>query len=263
MNTMHRDRAFLPTRLRRWALFALLLPAAIPASALDSMYLDLRVMTYTEAHAPEIVDDIVFFTFRSENPARHVAVRFAHEGFGTLRSYSRNENGVFVLDYALPEGITVLRYRIVVDGLWMRDPMNPAFEVDRMGEAFSVVEVGIRDRMEANPRLQKDGSALFTYRGAAGKAVALVGDFNNWDPFMDRFDEKEPGFYELALRLRTGSHGYYFFVDGDRVLDPRNHQVMETPDGLAVSVFSWPPALATSPAILTKARTPSGGGGAH
>jgi hypothetical protein len=238
---MNRKRSF-TFDPRRCALLALLLSLCVPSFALDDLYLNLKAMSYAQARAPEIVDDVVFFTYQSESPVRHVAIRFAHEDFSILHSYSRNGNGIFVLDYPLPEKVTVLRYRIVVDGLWMRDPLNPAIETDRRGEEFSVLEIGKVERITANPRWQRDGSALFVYRGAAGKTVALVGDFNNWDPFLDRLYETEPGVYEISLRLRSGNHGYYFFIDGNRVLDPRNYGVMENQDGLAVSVFSWPPA---------------------
>lgn len=238
--------------------FALLFCAGIQASALDGIYLDLKAMTYTEARAPEIVDDIIFFTYQSETSARHVAVRFAHEGFSILHSYARNEYGVFVLDYPVPEETSVLRYRIVVDGLWMRDPKNPSMETDRMGEEFSVLEIGRQDLFKANPRMQKDGSALFTFRGSAGKDIALVGDFNNWDPFLDRLNETEDGVYEISLRLRAGTHGYYFLIDGDRRLDPRNYETMETGDGLVVSVFSWPPVRETAPTAVSRAKPSTG-----
>jgi 1,4-alpha-glucan branching enzyme len=227
------------------------------------MYLDLKAMTYMEARAPEIVDDVVFFTYQSDPPVRHVAARFAHEDFRLMHSYSRNEYGIFVLDFPIPEGTTVLRYRIVVDGLWMRDPANPSVEVDRRGEEFSVLEIGRQERFTANPRPQKDGSALFSFRGGTGKAIALVGDFNNWDPFLDRLRETEPGVYEISLRLRSGSHGYYFLIDGDRRLDPRNFETMETQDGLVVSVFSWPPPRETAAAAAPNAAPPSGSGSRH
>ena len=42
------------------------------------------------------------------------------------------------------------------------------------------------------------------FRGKPGRRVSLVGDFNNWDPFMDPLDETSPGSYSVTLRVPAG-----------------------------------------------------------
>jgi hypothetical protein len=64
---------------------------------------------------------------------RSVAVRFAHESYRVLHQFSRNEFGVFLLDYPVPPGVRDMRYRICVDGLWMSDPSNPRVQTDELG----------------------------------------------------------------------------------------------------------------------------------
>ncbi len=58
---------------------------------------------------------------------------------------------------------------------------------------------------------------------AAPKAesVALVGDFNNWDPNASPMERRVDGWWFANVPLTRGHHRYRFLVDGEPVLDPR------------------------------------------
>ncbi len=62
---------------------------------------------------------------------------------------------------------------------------------------------------------------VFRLALAAGKRVFLVGDFNGWNPTMDRMTEVAGG-YELRLFLLPGKYRYRFIVDGVALADPDN-----------------------------------------
>ena len=53
--------------------------------------------------------------------------------------------------------------------------------------------------------------------------VFLVGDFNRWNPQTDPMKPTPTGTWTLSLALSHGHHQYYFFVDGNSVLDPNAH----------------------------------------
>lgn len=218
--------------------FALL---ASPLYAFNRQGMDVLIKGIDRAQAPRMIDDVLLLTFREDRPARAVAARFAHEGYRVLHPFSRNEYGVFVLDYPVPEGAREIRYRIVVDGLCRSDPSNPRVETDPLGTEFSLVVLE-REPVRAilNPRREPDGKISFTFRGSPSKRVAIAGDWNGWDPFMDFLTEMESGVYKINLRLLPGRHWYYFVSDGRRMLDMSNPATGVDPEGGAVSYFSLP-----------------------
>jgi hypothetical protein len=226
----------------RFLLLACLAGAAGPLFGANPLSLDIAVMTLTAAQPPRMVDDKLILSYKPSHPVRYVAARFAHESWKILHTYARNEHDVFVLDYAVPEGVRDIRYRIVVDGLWITDPANPRVDSDAMGDEFSVVTLESEPvRPIVNPKLERSGAVTFTFRGTPGRRVSLLGDFNNWDPFMDYLAEKSPGFYTLTLRMPAGPHWYVFFTEGRRVLDMFNAESGVDPDGTTVSYFSLSP----------------------
>jgi 1,4-alpha-glucan branching enzyme len=208
--------------------------------AADPITLDIAVKSITSSMPPRMVDDFLVLSLKPDRPARFVGVRFAHEAWKILHPYSTNERGAFVLDYRVPEGVREIRYRIVVDGLWMVDPANPRTDVDAAGVSFSVYTLEQEPvRTIVNPK--PEGTALtFVFQGSPGRRVSLVGDFNNWDPFMDPLDETAPGMFSISLRVPAGEHWYYFFSDGRRILDRFNARTGVDPDGGTVNYFVSP-----------------------
>ncbi|MCX7040666.1 MAG: hypothetical protein NT005_16220 [Spirochaetes bacterium] len=214
---------------------------ASPLYAVNPLSMDVLIKGIDRPEPPRMVDDVLILTFREERPSRSVAARFAHEGYRVLHAFSRNEYGVFVLDYPVPEGLREIRYRIVVDGLWRSDPSNPRVETDPLGTEFSLVVLEREPaRSILNPRLEPDGKVTFSFRGAPSKRVAIAGDWNGWDPFMDFLTETESGVYRISLRVLPGRHWYYFASDGQRFLDMSNPAMGVDPDGKSVSYFSLP-----------------------
>jgi 1,4-alpha-glucan branching enzyme len=218
-----------------------MLTAAGGAWAADPTALDVAMKSLHAALPPRVVQDELILSVQPAHPARFVGVRFAHESWSILHPYELNENGVFVLDYPIPEGLREIRYRIVVDGELMTDPSNPVTDQDSTGSVLSVFTLE-KDpvRPILNPRQERDGSVTFVFRGTAGKRVSLVGDFNNWDPYMDFLAEDAPGSYSITLRVPAGTHWYYFSSEGRRILDMFNAASAVAPGGAAVSIFTLP-----------------------
>jgi hypothetical protein len=231
---------------RRFSLVRLLLLSAVagvvllapPLFGAAAQTIDVEIKGIAAAGQPRMLDDILILTFAQAGPTRSVAARFQHEGWAQVHQFSRNENGVFVLDYPVPEGVRQLRYRIGVDGLWARDPANPRVETDELGVEYSLFTLE-RDppRVIGNPRREPDGRLTFTFRAPAASRVAIAGDWNGWDPFADYLAEIEPGVFRISLRMRPGRHFYYFVADGRRTLDAYNPATGTDPDGRAVSSF--------------------------
>jgi hypothetical protein len=227
--------------LIRCLLLACLVFSSGAAWAANPVSLDLAMKLLPAPQPPHVIDDTLILSFRPEGQTRFVGVRFASEGWAILHPCEVNENGVFVLDWPIPEGLREIRYRVVVDGQGMADPLNADFDTDVNGTQFSVFTLeGDPVRPVVNPKKQSDGTLTFVYRGAPGKRVAIVGDFNNWDPFMDSLSEDAPGSYSVTIRVPPGRHWYYFLTDGRRVLDIYNTASALDPDGAPVNTFTNP-----------------------
>lgn len=213
----------------------------LPAPAQDNgpnIDLHIQVTTLEEAREPFRVGEYLVLSYDRERPLRYVAAAFAHEDFAERHVFSRNQHDVYILTYRLPEGLEEVEYRVVADGTWRTDPENPVSR--RLDTDFEVSVVDVSDRPQPipdGPRRIEEDRVEFVYEGSPGRRVHISGSFNNWDPYMHRMEEVEPGRYEISLRLREGTHFYHFVVDGRRQPDPRNRRHTYTRAGRTVSRF--------------------------
>jgi hypothetical protein len=215
-----------------------------PLRAIDAQRLDIAIKSVESQGPPFLLGDILILSHEPDSgSARFVGARFAHESFAVLHPFVRNEYGVFVLGYPVPEGVGTIRYRIVVDGLWMSDPANPDTEPDSLGNPISLFRIEKEiPRSVINPAVLPDGAFLFLFRSKSGRRISISGDFNNWEPFIDYLSEipGKPGWYSIRLRIKPGAHYYFFFSDGTRILDPFNPETATDPGGNEVSYFLLP-----------------------
>ena len=61
----------------------------------------------------------------------------------------------------------------------------------------------------------------FTLRAPGASEVYLVGDFNNWNPTVERMP-REGDVFSISLFLVEGVYRYKFVVDGRWISDPDN-----------------------------------------
>jgi 1,4-alpha-glucan branching enzyme len=53
------------------------------------------------------------------------------------------------------------------------------------------------------------------------RRVAIVGDFNDWQPDVNPMIRQPDGSWHIVVALNHGHHHYQFIVDGRPMLDPR------------------------------------------
>lgn len=179
----------------------------------------------------------IVFSYVPDHPVRHVAIAFEHDGYGRVRTLSRNEHGVYLYLLAPEPGMEEVVYRYVIDGLWMTDPFNPETAVDERGVKLSEFTFyGSFPEIPASPVITKDGTVELYYAGEPGRHIYLNGDFTHWDPFIYRLKETNPGVYRFSLALPPGVHRYQFVVKGQALTDPLNPLTAIRGDGRRVSV---------------------------
>ena len=60
----------------------------------------------------------------------------------------------------------------------------------------------------------------FFYHAPEAKSVALIGDFNGWQPNGHPMTRRPDGGWSIRVELPHGHHQYLFLVDGKPTLDP-------------------------------------------
>jgi len=218
--------------------------------AATPLTLDLALNGLRDAQPPHLVGDVLILSYKPTHPLSvpFVGARFDTENYAVLHPFSINQYGVYVLDYEVPEHTMAVRYRLVVDSLSVNDPNDSESEMDAQGNLISLYTIDKEPpRPIFNPHREADGSVTFVFRGPPGRRVAIQGDFNNWDPFVNQLTETEPGTYSITLRLLPGNHWYRFYTDGRRVLDRFNSDTARDPDGQPVSFFEVFPPSADPP----------------
>jgi len=219
-----------------------------------------RLLSLPGPSAPVIHENSVIFT--ADSSLRRVGVAFAHENFANIYWFrqllvsqdNRNpiilpgekvpspyrDSGKQFFVYQVPNHIIELEYRIVVNGLWTTDPLNPQTRRDPVsGLAFSVLPLPFR-QSRPNPASGLPEGLRFSFRGPPGEIVTVAGCFNGWDPFMYELREGPAGYYSLLIPLPSGTYQYLFFHRGQRLTDPYNPSRIYARDGRAASVVVVP-----------------------
>ncbi len=78
----------------------------------------------------------------------------------------------------------------------------------------------------------------FFYVAPQAKHVAVIGDFNNWDPSVHPMTRQPDGGWTARIPLHHGHHRYQFLVDDKPILDPRAHGVARNEHNERVSLVA-------------------------
>ena len=243
-------------RIRTIILFTLV-TAFAGAADWETYELIDRLLTLPGPSAPVIFEDAVIFT--ASSGLRRVGVAFSYENFSRIYWFTQllvpqdplgapippgkkvpdpyKDSGILFYVHQVPENTNELEYRLIVDGLWTIDPVNPKTRKDPVsGLAWSVLSLPRREPMP-NVLNGPPGSLSFSFKGPPGENVTVAGNFNGWDPFMYELIESPAGVYSLNLPLPPGRYQYVFFHRGQRYVDPYNSNRVYSKDiGIASEI---------------------------
>lgn len=226
----------------------------------ESYHLIERLLTIKNPGLPEVHEDFVIFTASSD--LRRVGVAFAHEDFSNVYWFRQllipqdpigapipkgmkfpepfKDSGIQFHVYQIPENLKDLEYRLIINGLWTVDPLNPRTRRDSVsGLAWSVLALPPRSS-ELSPLKGLPEGLSFSFKGPPGEIVAVAGDFNGWDPFMYEMKEGPAGVYSINIPLPPGKYQYVFYHRGERYVDPHNSRRAYSKDGSAASEIIVP-----------------------
>ena len=123
----------------------------------------------------------------------------------------------------------VFRYKFLVDGIWMSDPVNKNRVDDGLGAYVSNFRLYEQDvnryitvRTIGEPALNGERLVEFAIYLPRVQNLSLVGVFNNWNPEHDQMVKGKDGIFRLRLKLKPGEYVYKFIADGRWILDRYN-----------------------------------------
>lgn len=221
---------------------SLFLPIAFSEKSIEPEVYQKLVESIVRIEAPKIKDGHIIFTSTAR---RHVGIAFSHEDYKHIHSFRKlpqselYEGKEPILFYILPipDELTEIKYRLVIDGLWSSDPVNMNTAFDSI-HSMSVSRIEVPYKKEYKTEVSNKSLVKFTYLGEPKKIIRLAGSFNNWDPFMYDLIEVSPGRYELNLNLPPGTWLYAYFSGGSQLPDNTNKNYVYTADGRVASVIT-------------------------
>lgn len=197
-----------------------------------------------EPKAPFEKDGMIIFS-ANEGP-HYVGIAFDFENFQKIHPFQKriilDENGekssawYFYILEEYPQTDRIL-YRLIIDGLWTTDPMNPKQYYDEMtGIRLSQIDVERKYEAATSVKTSANGKSVhFVYKGKSGQKVRVSGTFSNWDSWIYQLAETSRGTYELTLPMNEGTYYYVYCIGTKEFPDLTNHERAIKDNGQAVS----------------------------
>jgi len=166
------------------------------------------------------IGDSVVFTLKGYPNAGKVALAGNFNAWNPGELFMFKTAGSWRLPYALAPGI--YEYKYIVDGEWIKDPVNPLITDPGPG---------------ANSILVFQPNYTFILdKYSDAKKVNVAGSFNGWN--KDTYQMARKDFkWVFPIRLKPGKYTYKFVVDGKWILDPGNDLWEENEYGTGNSVL--------------------------
>ncbi|MBQ4236068.1 MAG: glycogen-binding domain-containing protein [Treponema sp.] len=216
---------------------------AVKALPIDEADYTEIAATILDVQAPYVKGDYVIFT-QKKGP-RYIGIAFDFENFREIHQFQlksrRNdtyeiEDSLFFYILKLPKTVQSVGYRLIVDGLWTTDPMNPEKEFNAKSNAI-LSHVNARRTIPAVTEKLENGKIRFIYTGQSGQQVRLGASFTNWDSWIYQLKEVYPGQYQIDLPLPPGTYEYAYYIGMKSYPDKTNPERCYTSDGKEASIL--------------------------
>jgi hypothetical protein len=131
------------------------------------------------------------------------------------------------------KNLTSFEYKFRVDGIFDYDPENPDKLEDGEGSFFSLYQLRQKDLEKQITYQVIDNEIMgdldfkiveFRIYKPEADTIALVGDFNQWNPEHDYLKKDKDGIFTLQKKLTPGEYLYNFIIDGQTELDTYNSE---------------------------------------
>ncbi len=172
---------------------------------------------------PVIQNGILFTYFNRKTESVFIAGDFNK---WRPEKMTKGKNGVWfhvLYEYDKSEKVS---YKYMVNGIWIKDPINPEAEDDHYGSFVSTAyPVFSRENKRTTYRILKERDISyveFRIYNENASYISVIGDFNNWNPENDVLIKGSDNIWRLKKRLTRGQYRYMFLVDGTWSVDLYN-----------------------------------------
>lgn len=210
----------------------------------DTYAYDQLVSTLTGVKAPYVAGDFMVFT--APESYRTVGIAFDYENYKIVHpfqiyktySYEGDVTGSWFFYIAdRPKKTSRINYRLVIDGLWTTDPLNPCVSYNsNEGYTLSYLDIDVVDPIVT----EKNAAGLthFVCFAESGQKIRLGGTFTNWDSWIYEMTEVVPGRYEIDIPLHAGTYYYSYYNGITSFLDSTNTLKGYSADGRVVNCIT-------------------------
>jgi 1,4-alpha-glucan branching enzyme len=162
-----------------------------------------------------LIESGVLITYKNRS-ARNVKIGGDFSNW-QLMDMSKGKFGVW---YYFLTKLKMTRYKFMVDGIWINDPVNIEKEDDESGSYVSIIEpMDINNNNNLTYRFIGKQIVEFRIFKPNAKFISIVGDFNNWNPENDLLEKNKGGGWTLRKRLFPGLYKYKYIIDGEWTVD--------------------------------------------
>lgn len=214
--------------MRFYILLSILFLHTIMLSAPDTVH-EYSFKTLTKAQAPyeiKIIPHIV------RNKSTETGILFTYDSRGsksvliagdfsqwTPRPMIKGTNGIWYYFLSEYTSEAALRYKFLVDGIWISDPENPEAIDDGSGSFLSIAYPASspEDKTVTYRFIRKNGIDYVEFRTYNREAsyISIAGDFNNWNPENNPLVKDENNIWRTKINLPEGKYRYKFIIDGN------------------------------------------------
>ena len=193
-------------------------------------------------NSPFMLEDGLVFTFIGD--AKTVVLAGDFNGWKTSLLFEKKTNNIWIYTWDKRMDGGKHLYKLMIDGIWIEDPLNTNFIIDQSGQKVSCFTLE-KDFIPFKkfPLLLKENEYVFRYYSDSAHSVMLVGDFNHWNPYSNPMKYAGAGWYEIRMKMTPGYHTYCYVVDGEWIPDPGNLVQYADQTGNIVNVLKVPGAL--------------------
>jgi len=188
------------------------------------------------ARKKPLVTKGILFTYKNRG-----ALRVSISGnFSQWKSVpmNRNKNGVWFFYLDEFRDHSKIKYKFVVNEIWLTDPENPNREDDGAGSYVSLADPSFTDEGKTvTYRIINKNRVEFRIYKPDARFISVVGDFNFWNTENDLLEKGNDGIWRLQKRIPPGKYRYKFIIDGRWLPDTYNKNSASDQNGEICSIL--------------------------
>jgi 1,4-alpha-glucan branching enzyme len=169
------------------------------------------------------IESGILFTY-SHTESQNVSISGDFSNWTPVKM-KRGKNGVWFYFLAEYKDRSQIRYKFLVNNIWVTDPSNPDTIDDGYGSYLSIAKpYSSKNSRHLSYKFVSNQTIKFRIYNKSASLIAIVGDFNNWNPEHDLLTKGKNNVWTITKKLQPGKYRYKFIIDGKWTHDIYNNK---------------------------------------